>query len=70
MKSITSLLKHKKILKKHAEQNGKFLIYNRKLGGYQIINGFNSSLVEYPARTASNKLILSMSQLSILYSYI
>ena len=70
MNSINSLLKHKKNLKIYAEQNGKSLAYNRSLGGYQIISGFKSSKVEYPARAAAGQLILSMSQLSILYSYI
>lgn len=70
METINSLLKKKKSLKMYAEQNGKSLVYNRSLGGYQITCGFKSSVVEYPARTASNKIILSMNQLSILYKYI
>ena len=70
METINSLLKKKKSLKMYAERNEKALVYNRSLGGYQIICNFKSSVVEYPSRTASNKLILSMNQLSILYSYI
>jgi hypothetical protein len=70
MKTINSLLKSKKRLKNYAEQNGKTLVYNRSLGGYQIISGFKSSAVEYPARTKSNKLVLAINQLSRLYKVI
>ena len=68
--NINNLLRDKKNLKKFAEQNGKTLVYNRGLGGYQIISGFQSSEVEYPARTKTNKIVLSTNQLSRLYSYI
>ena len=70
MESINSLLKHKKNLKIYAKQNGKALVYNRSLGGYQITCSFKSSVVEYPSRTSSNQLVLSVRQLAILYSYI
>lgn len=68
--SINNLLRDKKNLKNFAEQNGKTLVYNRSLGGYQIINGFQSSEIEYPTRTPNNKITLSTNQLSRLYSYI
>lgn len=70
IETINSLLKYKQHLKSVAEQNGKSLVYNRSLGGYQIISGFKSSVLEYPARTKDNKLVLSMNQLYRLYSYI
>ena len=70
METIHGLLKHKKELKMHAEKQGKSLVYNRNLSGYQIISGFISSEVEYPARTSCNKLILSKAQLKRLESYI
>ena len=70
METINRLLKHKKNLKNEAARNGKSLVYNRSLGGYQITSGFNSSEVEYPARTKTNKSVLSINQLSRLYSYI
>ena len=43
METINSLLKQKKSLKNYAEQNGKTLVYNRSVGGYQITSGFESS---------------------------
>jgi len=70
MDTINSLIIKKRALKNHAENEGKQLIYNRKLGGYQIKSGFTCSIVEYPSRTSCNKLLLSSKQIERLASYI
>jgi len=70
MDTINSLIIKKRDLKNHAENEGKQLIYNRNLGGYQIKSGFTCSIVEYPFRTSCNKLLLSNKQINRLFSYI
>lgn len=49
--------KNIKTVKEAARKAGKFLTYNRSLGGYQITSGFCSSEVVYPARYGKSRKI-------------
>ena len=63
-------MKTLKELKKFAETKDKKIIYNRMLGGYQVIDGFYASEVVYTARDEKNKIWVSERDLGILKSYI
>jgi hypothetical protein len=48
---------------------GAELIYNRRLGAYQVVCGFLSSEIEYPSRVRNGKLYLTQSQCKTLLGY-
>lgn len=67
MENVASMLRMKKECKAAIENNGCKFVYNRGLGGYQVISGFTASDVEYPTRVGRD-MILSKNQLDRLYS--
>jgi hypothetical protein len=59
-----------KNLKELASKNNKNIKYNRNLGGYQVISGFNASEVVMAWRNEKGKLVLDQKDLELLSSYI
>lgn len=57
-------------VKKMATEKGKKFVYNRSIGMYQVVNGFDSSEGEIPFRDDNGRLGLEQDQLKKLASYI
>jgi hypothetical protein len=57
-------------LRYYAKSNGAKLTYNRSIGMYQIIRGFNASEGVIPARDENGKLWLTEREINLLKSYV